>query len=73
VSTDSCKHLLRVGIAETAFIASRYGGAESGEENYVMGVSLEDVFQPSLDLSHHGGRSRNLKLDEVCMITEYFQ
>ena len=53
--TDSCKHLLWIGIAEAAFIRSGYWGTEGGQEDDVIGVFLEDVLQSSLELCHYGG------------------
>lgn len=52
----SSEHLLWVGMAEAAFIGSGYGSAESGEEDNVIGMFLEDILQAFLELCHYGGR-----------------
>ena len=50
------EHLLWICIAQTTFIRPGYGCAESGEEDDVIGVFLEDGFQSSLRSHPHGAR-----------------
>jgi len=60
---DGGQHLLWVGVAETAFVGASEGRAEGREEDDVIGVFLQDVFQSFLELSHHGGRCGNARLE----------
>ncbi len=54
--TNSSEHLFWVGIAEAAFIRSGYGSTESGEEDHVIGLFLEEDLQSVLKMCHYGGR-----------------
>lgn len=50
--TNSSEKLFWVGMAEAAFIRSGYGSAESGEEDHVIGMFLEDILHSFLELCH---------------------
>lgn len=41
--TNRSDHLLWVGIAKPAFVRSGCGGAESGEEDHIIGMVVGDV------------------------------
>lgn len=56
VETNGSEHLLRIGIAQAAFVRSGYGSTEGGQEDDVIGVFLEDLLQTFLNLCHSGGR-----------------
>lgn len=60
---DSSKHLLWISIVKTAFVASCYRGAKCGEEDNVIGMFLEDMFQSLGDMGHGGGGSRSIRLN----------
>lgn len=52
----SGEHLLWVGMAQTTLVGARYGRAEGGKEDDVVGILLEDALQSSWHLGHHGGK-----------------
>ena len=54
--TNSSKHLLRIGIAESAFVRSGYRSTEGGQEDDVIGVFLKDISQSFVEMCHYGGR-----------------
>ena len=51
-----------VGIAESAFLRAGDGCAQSGEDDYVVGVLLEDVLETFLDERHFQGTLRGGEL-----------
>ena len=54
--TNSSKHLLGIGIAESAVVRLSYGSTEGGQEDDVIGLFLEDIFQSFRKMCHYSGR-----------------
>lgn len=52
---DVGEEFVVVGVFEAAFLRAGDGGAQCGEEDYVGGVFLEDVFGAFLEEGHCGG------------------
>ena len=52
---DVREQFVVVGVFEAAFFGAGDGGAQGGEEDYVGGVFLENVFGAFLEEGHCGG------------------
>lgn len=67
---DVREEFVVVGVFEAAFLCAGDGGAEGGEDDYVGGVFLEDVFGAFLEEGHLGGGGCcdfTVDEEEVCL------